>query len=109
MDYKKISEKVLEILGGKQNILSNAVCMTRLRVELKDSSIVDVKELKNVDGVLGVKEGENLQIIFGPGKVNRIGEEFSKLTNISLGQVEVEELAKIKKNIMVSYKDFYKE
>lgn len=97
MDYKKISEKVLEILGGKQNILSNAVCMTRLRVELKDSSIVDVKELKNVDGVLGVKEGENLQIIFGPGKVNRIGEEFSKLINISLGQVEVEELAKTNK------------
>lgn len=96
MDYKKIAKDVFDILGGSENILSNAVCMTRLRVTLKDSEI-DLKKLKNVEGVLGVKEGKNLQIVFGPGKVNLVGEEFSKLTKLELGQVDVEELAKVNK------------
>lgn len=98
MDYKKIARDVFDILGGNENILSNAICMTRLRVDLKDYNI-DVQKLKNIDGVLGIKEGENFQIIFGPGKVNQIGKEFSDLTGIKLGQVDVEELAKINKSI----------
>lgn len=32
MDYRQISIQLLEKLGGKENISSNAACMTRLRV-----------------------------------------------------------------------------
>lgn len=96
MDYKKIAKDIFDILGGRENILSNAVCMTRLRVSIKDSNI-DIEKLKKVEGVLGVKEGENLQIVFGPGKVNQVGSEFSNLTGIELGQVDVSEMARVNK------------
>ncbi len=98
MDARKIANEIFTILGGKENIISNAVCMTRLRVGIKE--MVDISKIKDVEEVLGVVEAETLQIVFGPGKVNQIGEEFSKLTGISLGAVEdVEEMANENKKI----------
>ncbi|WP_067142745.1 PTS transporter subunit EIIC [Oceanivirga salmonicida] len=83
MDEKKIAREIFELLGGKENIISNAVCMTRLRVGTKEA--IDISKIKDIEGVLGVVEAETVQIVLGPGKVNMIGEEFSKLTGISLG------------------------
>lgn len=88
MDYKKISEELLPLLGGKGNITSNAACMTRLRVGLKDTSRADMEGIKKVEGVLGVVESDTIQIVFGPGKVNRVLEEFYKLTGLPKGQAE---------------------
>ena len=83
MDAKKTAKEIYEILGGKENIASNAVCMTRLRVKVKNE--VDLEKLKKVDGILNVVNAETLQIILGPGKVNAVGDEFSKLSGIALG------------------------
>ena len=38
MDYRQISIQLLEKLGGKENISSNAACMTRLRVGIREAS-----------------------------------------------------------------------
>ena len=35
MNYRELSEKLLSLLGGKDNILGNAACMTRLRERFK--------------------------------------------------------------------------
>ena len=103
MNYRELSEKLLSLLGGKDNILGNAACMTRLRISVRDLSIVDIEAIKKVEGVLGVVESETLQIILGPGKVNKALEEFSKLTGLPKGAVSdapasaggnVEDLAK---------------
>ena len=103
MNYRELSEKLLSLLGGKDNILGNAACMTRLRISVRDLSIVDIEAIKKVEGVLGVVESETLQIILGPGKVNKALEEFSKLTGLAKGAVSdapasaagnVEDLAK---------------
>lgn len=83
MDAKKTAQEIYDILGGKENIASNAVCMTRLRVKVKNE--VDLEKLKKVDGVLNVVNAETLQIILGPGKVNAVGDKFSKLSGIALG------------------------
>ena len=83
MDAKRTAKEIYNILGGKENIISNAVCMTRLRVKVREDA--DVEKLKKVDGVLNVVETETLQIVLGPGKVNSVGEEFSKLTGMPLG------------------------
>lgn len=88
MDYKQVSEELLLLLGGKNNITSNAACMTRLRVGVKDLSKVDLEHLKKVEGVLGVVESNTLQIVFGPGKVNKVLDEFYKLTGLPKGQAE---------------------
>lgn len=88
MNYRQISEKLLELLGGKGNVTSNAACMTRLRVGIRDMSKVDIGAIKKLDGVLGIVEDDTLQIVFGPGKVNKVLEEFYKLTGLAKGQAE---------------------
>lgn len=88
MNYKEISEQLLTLLGGKENITSNAACMTRLRVGLKNPAKADIEGIKKVEGVLGVVESDTLQIVFGPGKVNRVLEEFYKLTGLAKGLAE---------------------
>jgi len=91
MDYQKTAQGILLALGGKENVSANATCMTRLRVGIVNSSKVDVPTLKNLDGVLGVVESSTIQIVLGPGKVNKIGEEFSLLTGLALGAEEADE------------------
>ena len=59
--------------------------MTRLRVTPNDESVVNKAALKKIDGVLGVVEEETLQIILGPGKVNKVTEEFGKLIDAEGG------------------------
>ncbi|RRD39735.1 PTS trehalose transporter subunit IIBC [Leptotrichia sp. OH3620_COT-345] len=83
MDTKKTAKEIYDVLGGRENILSNAVCMTRLRVKVEKE--VDLVKLKKIEGILNVVEADTLQIVLGPGKVNAVGEEFSKLTGMSLG------------------------
>lgn len=92
MDNKEIAKEVLRLLGGRDNVISNAACMTRLRVGVKDLSKADLTAIKSLEGVLGLVESETVQIVFGPGKVNRILEEFSKLTGISGGSAKDDNL-----------------
>ena len=68
MNEKKIAKEIYNILKGKENIVSNAVCMTRLRVKIRED--VDLEKLKKIDGVLNVVNSDTLQIILWPGKVN---------------------------------------
>lgn len=98
MDYKSIAGEVLRLLGGKENVTSNAACMTRLRVGLRDMSKADLNAVKSVDGVLGLVESETVQIVFGPGKVNRVLQEFTKLTGIAGGSAQDDVSAVMKEN-----------
>ena len=86
MTDKELSKILLELLGGKENILTNFCCMTRLRVGVQNQDKVDVSAIKNTPGVLGVIEDQTMQIVLGPGKVNKVLEEFSKLTGIAPGE-----------------------
>ncbi|PKM64552.1 MAG: PTS trehalose transporter subunit IIBC [Firmicutes bacterium HGW-Firmicutes-20] len=104
MDYKKIAAALLELVGGKSNIKSNATCMTRLRITVVDESKVNYAEIKKLEGVLGIVEGTTVQTIFGPGKVTKVGEEMAKLTGLQLGSDEagVEDVAKQNKDALKS-------
>ncbi len=99
LTLKEVAEQVLTLVGGRQNVRSNAVCMTRLHVSVVDQSKVKAGELKQVEGVMGVVEGETVQIVFGPGRVNKVGAEFAELTKIALGSdnQNVEDVAKANK------------
>lgn len=88
MSDKQIAQKLIELVGGKENIMSAQNCMTRCRLELKDYSKVKVDELKKEEAVLGVVQAEGqLQVIYGPGKVNKVTAEVKTLlgNNIALG------------------------
>ncbi len=83
MTNKELAQKLLDLLGGKDNVLANAACMTRLRVTVKDAGNVDTEGIKALDGVMGLVEDDTMQIVLGPGKVNKVLEEFSKLTGLA--------------------------
>ena len=75
---KEIAQKIYAIVGPKDNIETVTHCMTRLRLHLvKDA---DLAELKAIPGVLGVNQnGDELQIVLGPGKVIRVADAFAAL------------------------------
>ncbi|MBP3339697.1 MAG: PTS transporter subunit EIIC [Lachnospiraceae bacterium] len=61
------AEKIIELLGGRENIILVDACMTRLRVTVKDvNKVADIDEWK-VQGALGlIKKGNGIQAVYGP-------------------------------------------
>ena len=90
--YQKISQEILENIGGSQNIQGAAHCATRLRIVLKDLSLVKTDKLENIDLVKGCFiAGSQLQLILGAGTVNEVYKVFAKeakLENMSLSDVK---------------------
>lgn len=72
MTNEKLAGKILELVGGKDNVLAVTNCMTRLRLRLKDKEKADLDALKETEGVMGVVDAETLQVVVGPGKANRL-------------------------------------
>ncbi len=44
-------QKIIDAVGGKENIITATHCVTRLRLVLKDEKIVDEAALDNIDVV----------------------------------------------------------
>ena len=90
--YQKISQEILENIGGSENIQGAAHCATRLRIVLKDLSLAKTDKLENIDLVKGCFiAGSQLQLIFGAGTVNEVYKVFAKeakLENMSLSDVK---------------------
>lgn len=81
MSYKKSAEDILEAIGGEDNLDAMAHCATRLRLVLKDESIIDEKKLSEMDVVKGTfSTGGQYQIIIGSGTVNKVFAELEKIT-----------------------------
>lgn len=66
MNFKETAPKIIEYLGGKENIKAHTHCMTRLRFVLNDDAKADEEALKALKGVKGiVKQGGMFQVIIG--------------------------------------------
>lgn len=66
MNFKETAPKIIEYLGGKENIKTHTHCMTRLRFVLNDDAKADEEALKALKGVKGiVKQGGMFQVIIG--------------------------------------------
>ena len=84
LDYAKCAQEIFSHLGGRENLVSAAHCATRLRLVTVDNSKVDMKALENVEGVKGVfSSGGQLQLIIGTGTVNKVYDEFLKITGMT--------------------------
>ncbi len=112
MTNQEIAKKLIELVGGTENIISAQNCMTRCRLEINDYSKVRMEELKKSEGALGVVQAEGqLQIIYGPGKVNKITEEVNKIVGkkVLLGDDAVKETkAKLKEKNNTKFKNALK-
>ena len=60
------AEQILAALGGDANILDLEPCITRLRVEVKDPSLVDDAALKATGAFGVVRSGKVVQVVVGP-------------------------------------------
>lgn len=78
-DFTAIAQQILKGCGGKENIASIDNCVTRLRLEVKDMTLVDDKAIKAA-GVAGViRPGKtSVQVIIGT-KVQFVADAFSQL------------------------------
>lgn len=58
--------KIIEYVGGKDNVVNAWHCMTRLRFDLKDKGLINEEQIKQLDGVMGVQFAKDqLQIVIG--------------------------------------------
>lgn len=79
MDYAEIAAQIIKQLGGKDNIRSVQHCATRLRFQLKDSSLRNEEAITDIDVVKGVfMTNSQFQIILGSGLVNLVCDEVQK-------------------------------
>jgi len=87
-DYRQIAADILEAIGGKDNVDKAAHCVTRLRLSLKDQSLVNEAQVKEADLVKGAFENSGVyQVVIGAGDVERVYAEFIKLAGLEAATV----------------------
>ncbi|GAL26504.1 PTS system N-acetylglucosamine-specific IIA / IIB / IIC component [Vibrio variabilis] len=70
---EQLAAQYIKSLGGDDNIVSIDNCITRLRLQLKDSKAVNSDELKKLGAAGVVVMGETtVQVIVGVGKVDKV-------------------------------------
>lgn len=82
MQHKEVAKRIEQALG-KDNVVAAAHCATRLRLVLKDKDKINQKALDDDPDLKGTfyTQGQ-YQIIVGPGDVNKVYDEFTKLTGV---------------------------
>ena len=61
-----MAEKLIAAFGGRENLVNVDACITRLRMEVADKSLVDHAQLKKLGAAGVIEVGNNVQAIFGP-------------------------------------------
>lgn len=75
-DYTTVAAAILEGVGGAANIKSIDNCITRLRLEVKDSSLVDEKKIKSAGAAGVIRPSKTaVQVVIGT-KVQFVADEF---------------------------------
>ena len=65
-NYNQLAQDIVRLVGGEENVISLAHCVTRLRFKLKKRSLAKTEEIKKLDGVIKVMEaGGQYQVVIG--------------------------------------------
>jgi PTS system N-acetylglucosamine-specific IIB component len=72
------AEQILAGLGGANNIVEVEACITRLRTEVHDASLVDESALKGAGAYGVVVSGKAVQVVVGP-EADNIAEDIEDL------------------------------
>lgn len=99
IDRKNV-ERIIQAVGGKDNIEAATHCVTRLRFALVDESKVDSKALDENDLVKGQFSTQGqFQVVIGPGLVDQVYDEMLKITGgARASKDDVKTLASKKQN-----------
>lgn len=104
--YNNVAAKIVEAVGGKDNVVSLTHCITRLRFVLKDSAKADQKTLSETEYVIKVQEvGNQLQVVVG-NKVDAIYDTIVETQGIAgAGEVSADDSADGKKGLLNTLMD----
>ena len=87
-DYPNIASELLQSLGGSDNLEQAAHCVTRLRLALKDPSLVNSATLNQIDLVKGsFFAGGLFQVVIGPGEVEKVYAELRRQTGLAASTI----------------------
>lgn len=86
MDNKTLAKLLVDDFGGSANLIEVINCMTRVRVKVKDSSKVNYGAIKSREGVMGLVEGDQIQVVLGPGKSEKVAKAMAEMSNAKLSE-----------------------
>lgn len=90
-DYSKSAEKLVQAMGGKDNITRVFHCMTRLRFYVKDKNKIDEAEIKKLSEISGVNwHQDQFQVIAG----NEVNEMYAELVKMGVPNDDEDSSAK---------------
>ena len=99
-EVTELGNGIMDALGGKENILEIDNCISRLRLVLKDTSIVNDALLKRTGslGIIKINEN-NIQVVYGT-KVEKAAAELKRAVKkgVVLCRPEQKEYSKISKH-----------
>ncbi|MFL2081760.1 PTS transporter subunit EIIC [Latilactobacillus sakei] len=82
----RLAREIYVAVGGPENVAKLIHCMTRVRMTVRDDTKVDMTALKAIDGVLGIVEEDTLQVVVGPGIVNKVAQIMVDQVGVKLGE-----------------------
>ncbi|WP_044565330.1 PTS transporter subunit EIIC [Anaerococcus provencensis] len=86
MDNNTLAKLLVDDFGGSANLIEVINCMTRVRVKVKDSSKVNYGAIKSREGVMGLVEGDQIQVVLGPGKSEKVAKAMAEISNAKLSE-----------------------
>lgn len=86
---QRLAKEIYENVGGMMNVSKVLHCMTRVRLGIIDYNRVNLDGLKAIDGVMGIVEDDTLQVVLGPGIVNKVAQEMADMAGVKLGEAIV--------------------
>ncbi|MBE5983643.1 PTS transporter subunit EIIC [Lacrimispora sp. AGF001] len=105
MEKQEVAAKIIEYVGGKENIINAWHCMTRLRFDLKNKDLIKQEEIKNLEGVMGIQFAKDqLQIVIGTS-VHKYYEILMEMLQLNEGETPVKREEKQKKDFITWFMD----
>lgn len=87
---KQLAQRIVELIGGKENVNDAWHCQTRLRFKLVDENKAETEKIKELAGVINVlSKGGVYQIVIGPN-VADVFEELEPLLDLNQGSKQKE-------------------
>ena len=83
---QKLAQQITDAVGTMDNIDNIINCMTRVRIQVIDEQKVDYAKLKSIDGVMGVVKDDRVQVVVGPGTVNKVAGYMAQSSGVKLGE-----------------------
>lgn len=81
MTNNELAKLLIEDFGGSENLREVINCMTRVRVKVNNPDLIAYEKMKSREGVLGLVEGEQVQVILGPGKSEKVARAMANLSD----------------------------